>query len=389
MASCNQGVCTMGACLPDFYDRDPAVPGCETPCTKTNGGVEICDGLDNDCDGIVDDNLGAPTLTCKSKGVCAGVAPTCAGSAGWACNYPTSYQSVEDSAKGCDGLDNDCDGTVDEAFSIGKTCTVGSGACAGTGTWVCDSTATGGRRCNGSMKPPGVEICNGQDDDCDGKIDELDSMSDRTADDKIVYFPGKNVTMFVYEASRYDASGTSHGFDSTRRPCAVAGRQPWSNVTKEEAEAACEKVGSGWRLCTATEWADACNGSSNTTFPYGNAYDGAKCNGYDYPKSSGTTTLPTGAASFCISDLSAAAGDELYDMSGNVKEWTLSTTATTGPYEMRGGAYDIASFIDSSVTPSVMRAPGLQCDASTPAPTDPVRLPSVGFRCCKTGMLAP
>ena len=76
-------------------------------------------------------------------------------------------------------------------------------------------------------------------------------------------------------------------------------------------------------------------------------------------------------------------------MSGNVKEWALSTTATTGPYEMRGGAYDIASFIDNSVSPAVMRAPGLQCDASTPAPTDPVILPSVGFRCCRSGALPP
>src|SRR6266404_5711681 len=53
--SCVAGVCTMGACLPDFYDRDPAAPGCETSCQKTNGGVEICDGLDNNCNGIVDD----------------------------------------------------------------------------------------------------------------------------------------------------------------------------------------------------------------------------------------------------------------------------------------------------------------------------------------------
>ena len=102
---------------------------------------------------------------------------------------------------------------------------------------------TGGHRCMGSTKTPGTEVCNGLDDDCDGKVDELDSMSNKTSDDKLVYFAGKNVTMFAYEASRYDASATNHGFDSTRRPCAVAGRQPWSNITKEEAQAACEKIG--------------------------------------------------------------------------------------------------------------------------------------------------
>ena len=88
----------------------------------------------------------------------------------------------------------------------------------------------------------------------------------------------------------------------------------------------------------------------------------------------------------CVSEQSATtAGDELYDMSGNVKEWVLTTATTTGPFEMRGGAYNIASFTVGTTT----SAPGLQCDASIPAPATAVRLPSVGFRCCRTGMLPP
>ena len=75
--SCVAGMCKF-TCQTGFFDadKDPS-NGCE--CTKTNGGVEICDGLDNDCDGVVDDNLGAPTVTCLSKGVCAGTQPTCSG----------------------------------------------------------------------------------------------------------------------------------------------------------------------------------------------------------------------------------------------------------------------------------------------------------------------
>ena len=75
-------------------------------------------------------------------------------------------------------------------------------------------------------QPPGCEpseeICNGRDDDCDGKVDELDRVADRTTDDLLVFFAGQNVTMFVHEATRYDATATDHGFDSTRRPCSVA-----------------------------------------------------------------------------------------------------------------------------------------------------------------------
>jgi len=191
--------------------------------------------------------------------------------------------------------------------------------------------------------------------------------------------------MFAYEASRYDATAANFGFDSTRRPCAVAGRLPWSNITKDEAEAACEKVGTGWRLCTSVEWNDACNSANNTTFPYGGAYIAQACNGADYTKAAGVTTIPTGSATMCVSDPTNASGDELYDMSGNVKEWVLSTTDKAGAKEMRGGAYDIASFnVGGTIS-----APGLQCNAVVPAPATDVRLPSVGFRCCLTGQLPP
>ncbi|MEP6654182.1 MAG: MopE-related protein, partial [Myxococcales bacterium] len=386
-ASCTAGMCTKGACLGGFFDANKKdADGCE--CQKTNGGVELCDGVDNNCDGAIDEaaNItGRPT--CKSQGVCAGVTAQCNGTNGWSCNYSaTDYQAVEDTAKGCDAKDNDCDGRVDEAFDIGQACAVGTGPCAGTGVWACDTT--GGKRCNGSMKAPQPEVCNGVDDDCDGKIDELTSAADKTTDDKLIYFTAKNVTMFAHEATRYDATLTNAGFDSTRRPCSVAGKLPWASITKEEAATACGLIGAGWRLCTAADWADACNGVNNTTFPYGANYAAASCVGYDYTAPAPNTgPAATGAALQCVSHLTAAmTGDELYDMSGNVKEWVL-TTVSPAAYEIRGGAYDIASFTDNSVTPAVKRAPGLQCDASTPAPAVPVRLPSVGFRCCLPGQL--
>jgi len=378
---CVNGVCTRGACLTGFFDanKNPA-DGCE--CQKTYGGVEICDGVDNDCDGVIDN---APTgkPSCKTGGVCAGVMAVCGGAAGWSCVYPSTYQAVEDMTKGCDGLDNDCDGQVDEAFGIGKACTVGSGACANTGAWVCDPSQAAGRRCNGAPKVPQPEICDGLDNDCDGKIDEVDSVANRTTDDVFVYLAAKNVTMFAYESTRYDATGTDYGFDSSRRPCSVPGKRPWTNITKEEAAAACDKIkpGAGWRLCTKDEWLDACNGAANTVFPYGNGYQAKYCNGYDYVDvPPNTSPIATGAAALCVSD--QGGGAKLYDMSGNAKEWVVTTPAsgaTAATYELRGGAYDIASFNGT--------APGLQCDASVPAPAVAVRLPSVGFRCCLTGQL--
>jgi len=406
MASCENSTCKQGACLPNFYDRDPNIPGCETECIQTNGGVEICDGQDNDCDGIVDDNLQPATITCLSKGVCAGVQPTCQGQMGWSCVYPSTYEQVEDMKFGCDGLDNDCNGQTDEPFLIGKTCTVGSGPCAGTGSWVCDNSMSGDHRCAGTMKTPQTEVCDGIDNDCDGLVDELDSASNKTSDDVLVYISSKNVTMYAYEASRYDATATSAGFDSTKRGCTVPGKLPWANVTMSEAEHACELLGPNWRLCTAAEWQAGCEGMNNTIFPYGASYVAGDCNGADYATSMSQTPAPiaTGKATACVSNISSSL--KLFDMSGNVKEWVATDTTTTKPpsnpnctttpclFEMRGGAYDIASFAVSGTT----TAPGLQCDASVSAPYTTsgstttgidVRLPSVGFRCCLPGMLPP
>jgi hypothetical protein len=416
MASCSNGVCQQGPCLANFYDRDPSVPGCETQCIKTNGGVETCDGFDNDCDGIVDDNLQPPTITCLSKGVCAGTQPTCGGQMGWVCNYPATYEPVEDTTFGCDGLDNDCNGQTDEPFQIGKTCAVGSGACAGVGTWVCDNSMAGDHRCMGSMKPPSQEVCDGIDNNCDLAIDEISSAwtSSPTADnplrDVLVYVASKNVTMYAFEASRYDATATSAGFDSTKRGCSIPGKLPWANVTMSEAEHACELLGNNWRLCTAAEWQAACEGAnpSPTIFPYGATYVPSSCNGADYQTGKGLTpsVIATGSAGACISKFSSTS--MLFDMSGNVKEWVATDLTSTKPpsnpgcttlpclFEMRGGAYDISSFAVNGAT----TAPGLQCDASVSAPYSTtvsggttttqgidVRLPSVGFRCCLPGML--
>lgn len=73
----------------------------------------------------------------------------------------------------CNGLDDDCDNLVDEDFpQKGKPCTNGKiGACYRAGIYVCKPDGTG-VMCNAADATGTAEICNGVDDDCNGVVDD-------------------------------------------------------------------------------------------------------------------------------------------------------------------------------------------------------------------------
>ncbi|MFT5685431.1 MAG: hypothetical protein ACI8RZ_006382, partial [Myxococcota bacterium] len=194
-------------------DPPPGYVGNAEDCDDTEvaafpGGTEVCDGVDNDCDGTTDedDAIDAETFYADSDGD--GFADP--GSTAIACEAPSGYLAVgisddtdcddsdsainPDAEEVCDSVDNNCDGNVDEDATDAVTyygdsdgdgyggTTFTTTACEAPTAYVTDSSDCDDL--NADAYPGAEEVCDGVDNDCDGDTDE-DTASAETfyADD--------------------------------------------------------------------------------------------------------------------------------------------------------------------------------------------------------------
>ena len=166
--SCNTGL--EGVCAAGTTQCSGGQVACEPNLTPT---TETCNGLDDDCDGVPDNGFPGTGQPCTVPGFppgtpCADGLTNCLG------GQNNCSQTTFAEAEICDNVDNDCNGTIDDSSETdGKPCTTGMPGICAAGLTDC----TGGVETCIATNMPGIETCNGLDDDCNGPVDDVANIT--------------------------------------------------------------------------------------------------------------------------------------------------------------------------------------------------------------------
>jgi hypothetical protein len=425
----------------DGYGEGPACkgPDCDDDDADVNPeALEICDGKDNDCDCAADardacpaemidevtncaadedcdmladaDNKASQGMRCveatcqyrcplDTVGVCGSSGPDgggaverCAGGQVPGCGvsgaYGPNYSLVEESREPCDGLDNNCNNTVDGNPNCNRCdtpCSRDVGECT-AGLIRCENGEPIGCFIEGTDEravQPVDEVCDDKDNDCNGVVDNSlveGQVAASVCEDKcpagmILLRPdGPNNRPFCidrFEASRPDATATSPGED-TRRAVSRPGVLPWTGLSLAQARDACQAAGlidgldyPQKRLCELRELTFACGGVNNDRYSYGLNYNANICNGADAGVGAVVPTGPTGEVPRDFGSCTATRGEAvLYDLIGNAAEFVLDNNQG----KIYGGSF-------------ATDANGLTCQSAVDGQD---AAPQIGFRCCFT-----
>jgi hypothetical protein len=179
--NCNGEVNEGCECKPGQVEQCQASNGCAglrtclasasgtkwSECTASKPSDETCDGLDNDCDGKIDNVKGtADPLKRKCSHVCFEGIETCIDGKWKNCDAQLPQPEL------CNNKDDDCDGRIDNIENTDKPlvkgCDTGQHGICKNGQMFCKQGKWG--EC--IAPEPRVEQCNDLDDNCDGQVDE-------------------------------------------------------------------------------------------------------------------------------------------------------------------------------------------------------------------------
>ncbi len=292
--TCRRGV---GACASVGVTNCAGVGAlvCVAP-PETGPSTELCNGLDDDCDGATDEDLG--TQSC-GQGTCARTVQACLNGAAQSCTPGTPGTET------CNGLDDDCDGTPDDGLGS-QSC--GMGTCART-----VQTCVNGAAQSCTPGTPGTETCNGVDDDCDGATDEGVQIACSADADGDLYATNTATTMLCADAARaaagfcpvgFVAPASSLGLDcdpnAASRYRVISSRADADNDTLCTGPATNDCVGTsalpGRRFETACNVNTACNDNDGILYRFMNSRTDADgdsyCSGASTFDCVGATPLP-------------------------------------------------------------------------------------------------
>lgn len=215
--SSGQGLCEASGvmvCAPN---------GLDTVCNAVAGTPtqESCDGRDNDCDGSTDENYTDLGTTCSNgQGACeqSGVMVCAPSQSDTVCNAVPGTPTAEI----CNGLDDDCNGEADDGLSFSSYCPDNDGDEYGEESdenwiWACapvPNYVTVCSDCNDSddlIHPGTDEICyDGVDNNCSGGIDDRCDVMSPTASFTARLIYGENV--LVGDASTHEGEAFNSTF---------------------------------------------------------------------------------------------------------------------------------------------------------------------------------
>jgi alpha-tubulin suppressor-like RCC1 family protein len=164
----------------DCHDTDPS---------RHPGATEVCNGVDDNCNGSTDEGLPTSTWYRDADGDTYGTASVSVVACGAPAGYVSRAGDCNDSVAAvkpgatetCDRVDNNCNGSTDEGLPTSAWYLDSDGDGFGTpyaSTWSCSAPAgyvSDSSDCNDSyayVNPWASELCNGWDDNCNGSIDE-------------------------------------------------------------------------------------------------------------------------------------------------------------------------------------------------------------------------